>query len=255
MSSARPISTRLATRAAAVTGAAGLMTLGLAGAASAHVGVTPSDTAAGSYTVLTFSVPHGCDGSPTTEVAIQVPEGINTVTPSRSPFYDLDQTIDQLAEPIAGSHGEEITERTSVVTYTATTPLPDGQRDTLELSVQLPEDAEGETLAFPVIQTCEEGETAWTEVAADGQSEDDLESPAPTVTVTAAGDDAHGGAAAEEEDGAAPVAAGSDTSATTEAAATSDDDGNGLAIAGLVTGVVGILVAAVALTRTRRTAS
>ena len=43
-------------------------------------------------------------------------------------------------------------------------------------------DAEGEALAFPTIQTCEKGETAWTQVPTDGQDEDELENPAPSFT-------------------------------------------------------------------------
>ena len=47
-----------------VAGLAGGALLALAAAplaASAHVTVTPSGTAAGSYTVLTFAYSHGCD--------------------------------------------------------------------------------------------------------------------------------------------------------------------------------------------------
>ena len=33
--------------------------------ASAHVGIGEGDYHAGSYVVVPFSVPHGCDGSPT----------------------------------------------------------------------------------------------------------------------------------------------------------------------------------------------
>lgn len=247
MSAARRPSTRALTRAAAATGAAGLLTLGVAGAASAHVSVTPAGTAAGSYTVLTFSVPHGCDGSPTTSVAIQLPDGINTVTATRNPFYTLATTTERLAEPLVSEDGDEVTERTSTVTYTAVTPLPDGERDTLELSLQLPEDAEGRTLAFPVIQTCEEGSRNWTEIPAEGQTEDDLANPAPAVVVTAAGAGGHQDTA-QTSDSTEPA-----TDSRT-AAVSDDDGGDGLAIAGLATGVVGILVAAVALARTRRTA-
>ena len=160
---------RVIARAGIVPATAAAVLL-LAGPASAHVTITASETAAGAYTVLTLSVPHGCDGSPTTEVAIKVPDGITEVTPTRNAFYDV----------------EVVTEGAGQVVYTARTPLPDGQRDTFELSLQIPEDAAGRTLAFPTIQTCEEGSTAWTEVAADGQSEDDLEHPAPAFLVTGA---------------------------------------------------------------------
>ena len=156
---------RNAARLLAVPAAAGLITLGLAGPASAHVTVTPENTAAGSFTVVTMSVPHGCDGSPTTKVAIQIPEDILAVTPTRNPYYDVAKKIEKLPEPVTDAHGNEVTERVASVEYTAKTPLPDGERDAFELSLQLPEKA-GETLAFPAVQTCEKGETAWTEVPA-----------------------------------------------------------------------------------------
>ena len=66
-----------------VAGAAALgalaLTLGGAAAAQAHVTVNADTAEAGAYSVLTVSVPHGCDGSATTKVAIQIPDGINAV--------------------------------------------------------------------------------------------------------------------------------------------------------------------------------
>lgn len=50
--------------------AAGALVLGLGGPAAAHVTVSADGTAAGSYTLLTFSVPHGCEGEATTAIAI-----------------------------------------------------------------------------------------------------------------------------------------------------------------------------------------
>ena len=69
---------------------------------------------------------------------------------------------------------------TATVVYTANTPLPDGQRDTFELSFQVP-DAEGETLAFPTIQTCEKGETGWIEVPGRGPGRRGAGAPGPVV--------------------------------------------------------------------------
>jgi periplasmic copper chaperone A len=233
---------RTLARLGATAGAAGLLTLGLAAPASAHVTVTPSDTAAGAFVVLTFSVPHGCEGSPTTGITIQVPEQILSVTPTRNPLYDVEKTMVQLDEPIEDSHGNSVTERVGEVTYTADTPLPDGERDAFELSLQLP-DAAGETLAFPVIQKCEKGETAWVETPAEGQDPEELERPAPSVTITEATGDEHG--AAETVTTEEPESDAADDSEDS-------DDGNGLAIAGLVVGAVGILVGGTALARTRK---
>src|SRR5690606_24101837 len=49
-------------------GAGTLLALAPAVAASAHVSASATSTAAGSSTIVTFSVPHGCEGSPTTQV-------------------------------------------------------------------------------------------------------------------------------------------------------------------------------------------
>lgn len=165
-----------------------LLTLGASGA-SAHVSVNPDTTTAGSYALLTFGVPHGCGESPTTKVSIQIPEPITSVTPTVNPGWDVEKVMVTLATPIDDGHGGQLTERVGEIVYTAKAPLPDGYRDALVLSTRLP-DAVGETLVFPTVQTCQEGESAWIQVAADGEDPHDLELPAPTVTVTEA--EAHG---------------------------------------------------------------
>lgn len=150
--------------------------------ASAHVVVDPGDGGAGESTLLTFAFSHGCDGSATTEVRIQIPESIPSVSPTINPGWDVAKVMETLDAPIEGGHGEQITERVAEVVYTAKTPVPDGFRDTFVLSLTLP-DTPGETAYFPTIQTCEVGETAWIEIPADGQDADELESPAPAVEI------------------------------------------------------------------------
>src|SRR5699024_6135958 len=80
-----PMVSRIVRRAAlggaTLAGAAALVVAGAVDA-SAHVSFTDSVGTAGAYEVLTLSVPHGCDTAPTTEVSIQIPEGINAVTPT-----------------------------------------------------------------------------------------------------------------------------------------------------------------------------
>ena len=120
------MSIRTLARLGAFPAATAAIALSLAAPASAHVTATPSTAAAGAYTVVTFSVGHGCEGSPTTKIEIQVPESVLSVTPSRNPFYDVEKTIEKLDEPVADAHGNEVTERTASIVYTATTPLPDG---------------------------------------------------------------------------------------------------------------------------------
>jgi uncharacterized protein YcnI len=235
--SARP-SSRTITRLTVLPAATAAIALSLVAPASAHVTATPSSAAAGSSTVVTFSVGHGCEGSPTTKIEIQVPESVLSVTATRNPYYDVESTIEKLDDPVTDSHGNEVTERTATIAYTATTPLPDGQRDTFQLSFTVP-DAEGEVLTFPTIQTCEKGETAWTEVPAAGQDAHELENPAPSFEILpATGEDDHG---AEEP-------------AAVEAADSEDGDSSAaLGWIGLGAGVLGLAAGGLALARTRAT--
>ena len=234
--------------------AGGVLALTVASSASAHVTIAEQEAAAGAYTLLTFGVPHGCEGSPTTTVRIQMPESIPQVTPTINPGWDVEKVTTTLDEPIEAGHGEQITERVSEVVYTAKTPLPDGYREAFVLSVQMPEDAAGTTLYFPTVQECEQGETAWIELPADGQDGEELEAPAPSIAVVAAAAD---GDDHEAEDGTADEAADAQEAAVETATGNDDgDDGDGaamgLAIAGLVAGLAGLGVGGVALARSRR---
>jgi uncharacterized protein YcnI len=240
---------RTSVRLGAVPAAAVLATLALAGPASAHVTGTPSDATAGAFTVMTMSVPHGCEGSPTTKIEISVPESVLSVTPTRNPLYDVETTIAQLDEPVTDAHGNEVTERTASVVYTATTPLPDGQRDTFELSFQVP-DAAGEMLAFPTVQTCEKGETGWTEIPEAGQSEDELEHPAPAFEILAAEE----GGAEPAADTAAAEDAGEASADAGETSAAEESGSDTLGWVGVVLGAAGLLVGGTALARSRKSA-
>lgn len=227
---------------AALLGALAL-SIGGAAAANAHVTISPDTAEAGAYAVLTVSVPHGCDGSATTRVAIQIPDGINAVTPTRNAFYSVEKTMEALATPIVDGHGNEVTERVSEVVYTASTPLPADERDAFELVLKLPDDAAGSQLVFPTVQTCEEGESAWVQVAAEGQDPHDLELPAPAIEVVDAASAGHGshasGDGATEASGEAGAAA----------SAGSDNGHLPLVITSLVVGALGLVAGAVALVR------
>jgi uncharacterized protein YcnI len=157
--------------------------------ASAHFGVSANTTAAGSYALLTFSTSHGCDGSPTTQVTISIPEGFTLVRPGMNYGWTVEVVRDE-ASTVTDSHGNEINPVSEVV-YTAKEPLADGFYDSFNVQVQLP-DAVGETVYFPVIQTCEVGEHAWIQIPAEGAEDgEELESPAPFITITEAVESDH----------------------------------------------------------------
>lgn len=238
------MSRRTLARLGAPAAAAAAVTFLVAAPASAHVTVTPDVTAAGEYSVLTFNNGHGCEGSPTKQVTIQVPDGINDVTPTRQPFYDVKVTTEKLDKPIEDAHGNKLTVRDATVVYTAKTPLPDGQRDAFEVSLQLP-DKEG-TLAFPVIQTCVKGETAWVEQAPEGATEEP-ENPAPSFEITKAVD--------EDAHGASATSAGQVEDAKAEpASAETKSDSNLWGGVGAGAGILGLIAGSTALALGRRKA-
>lgn len=226
-----------------VVAASTIAVVGAAAPAAAHITITPSTTAAGAYAVLEASVPHGCAGSSTVAVTIQIPEQVSSVTPTRTALWEVDKTMETLDPAVTDGHGRQITERVASVTFRTDTPLPEGYRDVLELSLLLP-DLEGETLAFPTIQTCEQGEAAWIEVPADGQAEDELELPAPAFVLTAADGGGHDEPAAVDADQAAATTAGG---AAGEPAAV-----DGWTVAALVAGLAGAALGATALVLQRR---
>jgi uncharacterized protein YcnI len=232
--------TRLLSRTLATGFVAGAVVIGLSAPAAAHVSVSATGTTAGAYTLLTFSVPHGCEGEATTAVAIQVPEPLYSVTPTVNPNWDVELTTVELDEPITDSHGNEVTERVGEVVYTAHHPLPDGHRDAFELSLRLPEETAGQTLAFPVIQVCGDTEHPWIQIAEEGQDPDALDSPAPFIEVTAADT-----ADADEAPAEAPseAAAGDDEGSSTGA----------LTYVALALGAVGALLGGLGLLKGRRT--
>lgn len=226
------------TSALAATATAGLMLLGL-GSASAHVSATPNETAAGSYSLVTFATSHGCDGSPTTALTITLPPELMDATPTVNPNWTASKNKEKLEVPATLPNGSKVSERTKSITYTAKTPLADGLREAFVLSLQLP-DAEGTTLRFPTLQSCEAGQTDWSQIPAEGASHDSVDAPAPELTITAAAaGDAHGGHGAGH--GADAAQAGSpeaETAAETSAVSWPAWVGMGAGLAGLVLGAL-----------------
>lgn len=244
---------RLAAGGVATLGVAAAIVLGTAASASAHVEAEATSTAANSYTTVTFSVPHGCDGSPTTKLRFHVPESVIEVTPTVNPNW----TISKATEPYTATssaagdddEAEAAAERVTSITYTAKTPLPADERDTFSLSFSLPDGKAGDTVSMPVTQTCEAGSTEWDQATKAGQAEP--EHPAPAITLTAAdaaGDEhAHGTTESTESDAAAATTA---SSSTTAEAADPDLVGRFLGLGGLLLGAVALVVS-VAATRRR----
>lgn len=188
------------------SGAASALAIGLiasAGAASAHVHVDPEDAGAGEATTLTFSFGHGCDGSPTERLEIQIPESVTEATPLDADGWSFDTTTD--------SDG-----RVATIVFTADTPIPDHDEASVDIDVTIPDIEPGTVLEFPTVQVCPDGEAAWVQTTAD-DTEPDYPAPAVTVTEGSGPVDAEPNTGGDETD-AEP------TSAASEAPDTDEDD-------------------------------
>ena len=241
----------LSVRSLATAGATALLLTVGAGAASAHVHADPDSTEAGKSALITFEASHGCSGSPTTAVAITLPEQVTDAVPTAKAGWTITKTTEEFAEPRILDNGSAIGSRTSQVIFTAAEPLPDGVRDTFQLSLKLP-DAPGETLAFPVLQSCVEGETDWAQLPAEGQTDADLDSPAPAFLLTDGSSQSDG---SEASHGSADRAAHGVESDKNQSDPVDEDEVEAAAIAGyagLGAGVLGLVLGGVALYRTRK---
>ena len=139
-----------------------------------------------------FTVPNERDGSAGTSRSGAGSRSVPSATPQVHPGWSL-ETETESPEDEVELFGETITEGVSEVIWTGEeAPLPDGYLEVFGLEVKLPA-TEGETIVFPVIQSTRKGAIRWIGVPAEGETEDDLESPAPAVVLTAAEESEHGG--------------------------------------------------------------
>ena len=145
-------------RVVIVTGFAVISTI-VGAAAQAHVEASPTKVKAGTVAVISFNVPHGCAGSPTTKLAIKIPTGLANATAVAKKGW-----TSSVAGGVITFAGGSIPPKTvSIFKIKATTPTA------------------ATTLVFPTIQTCAKGETAWIEASPVGKPEPDH--PAPSVRV------------------------------------------------------------------------
>src|SRR5690606_7717950 len=109
---------------------------------------------AGSYFETQLRVSHGCEGSDTVEVRVQLPPGTVSAKPQAKPGWDVSLKTGKLAAPVPMGHGKMTDMQIESITWRG--HLAADQYDTFGILMKLP-DAPGETLWFPVTQICEEG--------------------------------------------------------------------------------------------------
>jgi uncharacterized protein YcnI len=139
--------------------------LATGGVASAHIDPDPVEAQAGSRLTVGFTVEHGCEGSPTVQLDMRLPEGV----------------VDPVTDPVEGWDGSvETVDGDTIVTF-AGGPLPDDVEGTFSVTMTLPPTPD-ETIYFPFVQRCEVGEIRWIQIP--NEPGDELDEPAPAMTLT-----------------------------------------------------------------------
>ncbi|WP_121716866.1 YcnI family protein [Streptomyces sp. E5N91] len=232
-----------ASRIAAVGAVSGIAVLALSAPAFAHVSVQPEGAAAkGGYAVVDFKVPNERDNASTTKLEVNFPSDhpLASVMPQPVPGWKAEVTKAKPAKPLE-SHGKQITEVVTKVTWTADGKgVEPGYFQKFPVSIgALPEDAD--QLVFKAIQTYSNKEVVrWIEVPQEGQEEP--ETPAPVLKLSAAEDDAHGTSGSSD---AKAEDTGADAQNTAADASSSDSgSGDGSDTTARVLGIVGIVVGA-----------
>ncbi|WAU86007.1 YcnI family protein [Streptomyces sp. Qhu-G9] len=231
-----------ASRIAATGVVAASAVLVLSGPAFAHVSVQPEGTAAkGGYATVNFKVPNERDKASTTKLEINFPADhpLASVMPQAVDGWNVKVTKSKLDKPLE-LHGEKISEAVTKVTWTADGKgIQPGYFQKFPLSIgALPENTD--ELVFKAIQTYSNKEVVrWIETQEKGQEEP--ETPAPVLALSAATDDHHGAAASDDTEEGDDAKAAASTS-TTEAASgdSSDTTARVLGVVGIVVGVAGV---------------
>ena len=154
-----------------------------ASVANAHIMLETPQAKLGAAYKAVFKVPHGCEGSPTVEVRIDIPEGVIAVKPMPKPGWSIALKKGSCARSYAFYHGEKLSEGVHQVTWSSGS-LPDEYFDEFVLSTYIAGEAEpGRVIYFPVTQRCEKGEQHWAEIPAAGQSA--LKFPPPQLALVA----------------------------------------------------------------------
>lgn len=148
--------------------------------AGAHVTLENRQAAVGSYYKAVFAVPHGCAGSATTRIRVQVPEGVIAVKPMPKPGWSIETIKGKYAAEYE-LHGSKLSEGVTEVVWSGGKLLDDNYDEFVMATYLTPSLKPNSMLYFPVVQECEQGVSRWIEIPKEGRGghDHDSKSPAP----------------------------------------------------------------------------
>ena len=150
-----------------------------ASSASAHITLENHEATIGSSYKAVFVVPHGCAGSATIKIRVQIPEGVIGVKPMPKPGWNVEAIKGKYAAEY-DFHGNKVSEGVKEVVWSGG-KLPDDNYDEFVISTFLTNGLKPNTiLYFPTVQECEQGVSRWIDIPAEGNSHES-KWPAPGV--------------------------------------------------------------------------
>ncbi|WP_404293911.1 YcnI family protein [Microvirga sp. RSM25] len=158
-------------------GAAGSLCL-LATSAFAHITLETQSAPVSSTYKAVMRVGHGCEGSPTLKVRVQIPEGVIAVKPMPKPGWELD-TVEAPYKASYDYYGTPMTQGVREIVWTG--KLLDKHYDEFVFRAYFTDSLKPDAmLYFPAVQECEGNKAErWIEIPAEGRKADDYKSPAP----------------------------------------------------------------------------
>jgi uncharacterized protein YcnI len=227
----------------------------LPAAAQAHISLHPNTIPAGAFVTLDVRVPGEQEHAYAYKLDMLVPPGFTEIDTQNVPGWSVKETVVKPATPIQTPEGP-VDEEVSQIIWTGDRStlgrIENGSFIQFPLSIAMPSDIAGQSLAFKTIQYYSNGKVIhWI-------GPPSAEYPAPTVDITAKGgviEDVAGGEAGPTPgetptaQGAAPVPVSSSSSG---GASTKGGASKGLAIAALVLGALGLIAGVGGLVMARR---
>jgi uncharacterized protein YcnI len=224
-------------------------TLTIPGVAQAHISLHPNTIPAGAFVTLDVRVPGEQEGAYAYKIDMLVPPGFTAIDTQNVPGWSVKEVMAKPATPIQTDEGP-VDEEVSQIVWTGDRSklgrLENGTFIQFPLSIAMPANLAGKSLAFKTIQYYSNGKVVhWI-------GPPSAEFPAPTVNITAKGgviEEIAGGEAGPVP-GQTPT--GQSATATPASATSSGGASKGLAIAALVVGALGLIAGIGGLRAARR---
>jgi uncharacterized protein YcnI len=147
--------------------------------AEAHITLENRQATPGSTYKAVFAVPHGCAGSATVKIRVQIPEGVIAVKPMPKPGWSVETVKGKYATSVE-YHGATISEGVKEVIWSGGKLTDDNYDEFIAATYLTATLKPNTTLYFPVVQECEQGTSRWIELPSEGKPAEG-KSPAPGV--------------------------------------------------------------------------